>query len=226
MSTNRWFRTMTRASLLGVIAGVVMPLMACREEPAAPTRDAAPTFNFMNNPDNGNIRIVRYETGFAFSWTDPNTGLRATHTTFPIADIDGNPETDCGPQEVLDPVAEQDVGLLQDPASISRIRANVKGPVWIIIRDVNQAGNCFGNKLIAQGTGQIHYTDNDIFGAGPEGGNTNAFGFMGQGTVTTVDGSRRHYNGALHYTFRFLGGDPNDPANYDLEVRNVFVNMK
>jgi hypothetical protein len=49
---------------------------------------------------------------------------------------------------------------------------------------------------------------------------------MAQGTVTSVDdGSELRYNGALRYTFRFLGGDPSDPANYDLQVRQVFANV-
>jgi hypothetical protein len=225
MSTTHWFRTVTRATLLSAVAGVATLLIACQGEPVAPTRNAAPTFDFMNNPDNGNIRIVRHGTDIAVSWTDPKTGLRATHTTFPIP-FNGSPETDCGPQSALDPVAQQEVGLLVDPVFLSQIRANAKGTVWIIIRDVNQPGDCYGNKLIAEGTGELHYTDNDTWGAGPEGGNTNAFGWMAQGTVTSVDdGSELRYNGALRYTFRFLGGDPSDPANYDLQVRQVFANV-
>lgn len=204
------------ASLLTVVVGVPVLLIGCRGEPAAPVRREGPAFDWMNNPDNGNIRIRRYQTGFAISWTDPTTGLRATHTTFPLS-------ATCGPLSVLDPVDVQDVGLLTDP----KVHQNLNGPVWIIIRDVTQSGTCFGNKLIGQGTGQIHYTDNDFFGPGPEGGNSDAFGFMAQGDVTpTGGGAQLHYNGALRFTARFLGGDPSDPNNYDVQIRTRFVNVR
>ena len=45
----------------------------------------------------------------------------------------------------------------------------MQGPLWVIIRDVNQAGDCYGVKLVAEGWGEMQVTDNDIFGVGPEG---------------------------------------------------------
>ena len=150
----------------------------------------------MNNPDNGNPRIVRFgESFFAVSWTDPDNGLRATHTNFPIG-----VEPDCGPQELLDPVDVQNVGLLVDPFFESQIRANVQGPAWVIVRDVMQAGDCYGNKLVAEGMGNVHYTDNDIFFVGPEAPNANAWGFRGNGVLTTPAGGRVRYNGHSHFT--------------------------
>lgn len=50
----------------------------------------------------------------------------------------------------------------------------MQGPLWVIIWDVNQAGDCYGVKLVAEGWGEMQVTDNDIFGVGPEGNNANA----------------------------------------------------
>jgi hypothetical protein len=200
---------------------LLVPLLvvACDRQPVAPAFEAGPhntASSWMNNPDNGNIRITRYGTDFAVSWTDPTTGLRATHTTFPIP-FGGAPETDCGPQALLDPIAEQDAGLLVDPVFLSDLRANLMGPVWIIVRDVTQAGDCYGARLVAEGMGTVHYTDNDVFSAGPGEPNTNAWGFMATGDLVTVAGVGALYSGHARLAFR-QGGD--------VEVLTSIVNLK
>lgn len=184
-----------------LIVSLLTGLTACDRQPAAPATEDTPSLNWMNNPDNGNIRIARFQEHFAFSWTDPRNGLRATHTTFPIPFMDA-PETDCGPQEELTPLDVQDVGLI-DAIDLfaSQIRRNMEGPLWVIIRDVNQAGSCYGNRLIAEGWGEMHYSDNDLFGAGPEDNNANAWGFGGKGTLVTPQGEQVRYSGHARFTF-------------------------
>jgi hypothetical protein len=184
----------------------LLPLVfaACTERaPIAPIDDG-PAFSWMNNPDNGNLRIYRYESDFAISWTDAKTGLRATHTTYPIG-----AEPDCGPQGLLDPIAAQDVGLEDvDDFLASWFHSQAQGDVWLIVRDVNQAGDCYNNLLVGQGTANIRYTDNDVFAwypawQDPPTGepalrqNNNSYGFMANGSVTTVDGEVLRYSGHL-----------------------------
>jgi hypothetical protein len=208
-------RAPATALLLVLGLGAPLALAGCGREATGPAGATTPAFDWMNNPDNGNVRFARFELDYFMSWTDPSKGLRALHTTYPLS-------PDCGPQDVLDPIDAQNIGLSTDP----KIRANWQGPVWIVIRDVTQPGTCFGNKLVAQGPGRLHYTDNDFSGPGPDAANTNAFGWMGAGEVTTPDGVRLHYNGSLRYTARFLGGDPTDPASYDIRIRTSSVNLK
>ena len=169
-------------------------LAACDGQPPTSVVDR-PELNWMNNPDNGNVRIARFQEHFAASWTDPRNGLRATHTTFPL----GN----CGPQVELDPLDVQDVGLFIDGDEffLSWLHRNSKGRLWVIVRDPSQAGTCFGNKLIAEGWGEMHYTDNDLFGTGPDDKNANAWGFGGRGTLVTPQGKQVRYSGHARFTF-------------------------
>ena len=173
-----------------LLAGVT----ACDGQPPTSTVEK-PELNWMNNPDNGNIRIARFQEHFAVSWTDPRNGLRATHTTFPL----GN----CGPQVDLDPLDVQDVGLFIDTDEffLSWLHRNMKGRLWVIVRDPSQAGSCFGNKLIAEGWGEMHLTDNDLFGAGPDDNNANAWGFGGRGTLITPQLNQLRYSGHARFTF-------------------------
>lgn len=182
------------------IVSVLLVVPACEREAVAPVDAAVPAFSWMNNPDNGNPRIVRFEEEFILCWSDAENGLRACHSTIPLGDAD---EPDCGPQEVLDPVERQDVGLFDPNVEffVNWLHAHVKGEVWITVRDETQPGSCFDNELIAEGRGKVHYTDNDLFGAGPEHPNTNAFGFRAQGQLITPEGATVQYNGHVHSTF-------------------------
>lgn len=145
--------------------------------------------DWMNNPDNGNLRIVRFEEEFAVSWSDASNGLRATHSTFPLG-------PDCGPQEELDPLNQQIVGTIDpDDFFASWLRWHAKGSVWVTVRDLTQPGDCFGNRLVAEGWGELINTDNDLFGLAPGDKNANAWGAMATGTLTAVDGSLFRYEG-------------------------------
>jgi hypothetical protein len=201
--------------LLSLIAGV----MSCDRQASAPSDAAdAPGFNWTNNPDNGNFRIQRFEDFLATSWTDFGNGLRATHTTVPLP-IGLPQETDCGPQQRLDDIALQFVGLDE------WFRVNATGRVWVVIRDVTQAGDCFGNVLVAEGWGQIRYTDNDAFGFTGEGDNqnSNAWGFMASGTLTRAGGGTLRYVGHARFIAAAELGEDGFPilkgANFQVNVR-------
>ena len=165
----------------------------------APAARGDPAFNWMNNPDNGNVRIMRFEDVFIVCWSDDENGLRACHSTIPLGD---GTETDCGPQDVLDPVENQFVGLIDEiDFFASWLHANAKGRVWITVRDLTQPGDCFDNLLVAEGWGRAHYVDNDLFGVGEGDKNANAWGFRAQGKLTTPDGGTLVYNGHFHGVF-------------------------
>lgn len=203
---------------------VPLLLLACDRQPAAPAVDDGPSFNWMNNPDIENLQIHRFMDHYAVSWTDPKTGLRATHTTYPIGD-----EPDCSPQGLLDDLVDlQDVGIYEDDFLTSRIRSMLQGEdVWLIVRDVTQAGDCYGNALVGQGTARIRGTDNDVLAWYPvfETGepslrnNNNAYGWSAHGNLTTVGGEVLQYNGHFREVW--------DPQNswYDPITDELYVHV-
>lgn len=183
-------------------------IAACSQEPVAPTSQqvsTGPSYNWMNNPDNGNPRIFRGEGFFGVCWTDPSNGLRACHLTFPLG---GGEYPDCGLEEDSDPIEFQDVGIFNpdDPFS-SWLHRVVKGPVFITVRDLNQAGACAGAALVAEGWGEFRSQDNNVFNS-DLGGNTNAWRFAGNSNdLRAPDGSRFVYNGLWNFTFNNNTGE-------------------
>jgi hypothetical protein len=81
---------------------VPLLLLACEREPVAPAVDESPTFNYMNNPDNGNPQVWRNESDAAYRWFDGS--LRATVTTVPLVG-----QGTCGPASSLDVWQWQDL---------------------------------------------------------------------------------------------------------------------
>jgi hypothetical protein len=192
-----------RSALFMVSVLLVVP--ACEREPVALADAEILASSWMNNPDNGNPRISRFEGEAIFCWSDAENGLRACHSTIPLGEGD---EADCGPQEVLDPVEVQDVGLFDTNVDffVNWLRRNAKGQVWITVRDETQPGTCFDNELIAEGWGEFHINDNDVFGTLPDDHNANAWGFRAQGRLTTPEGGTVAYNGHLHFRFNNAAG--------------------
>jgi hypothetical protein len=118
--------------------------------------------------------------------------LRVCQATFPLG---GGTEPDCGLQSDIAGGAYQTVAL---PDGIRELN-KAKGVVWVTVRDLTQPGVCFGNQLVGEGWGTLHYTDNDA--AGTADPNANAFGFMGSGTVTAPSGNTLKYSGHIRVTF-------------------------
>ena len=169
-------------------------LVACTDQPA-PTESSvldAPTLDWMNNPDNGNLNIFRAEFHWRVCWTDASNGLRVCHTTVPFGP---DPQTACDIQGEGDPVAYQDVGLWGGDF----FHAVAHGTTWVVVRDMNAEGDCFGRALVAEGWGNFGYNDNDISGSTDP--NANTWMFRGQGRLEATDGSKVHYNGVRHLQF-------------------------
>lgn len=185
-------------------------------EPAADQVAEAPAFNWMNNPDNGNIRIDRGETHWIMCWTDPDNGFRACHATYPLGGA--TPDPDCGLQEDADLLEWQDVGEWVEPEWwTSEIHEVLKGDVFITVRDENTAGECFGDALVAEGWGRLMINDNDIFGVEEGDPNANTWQFKGQGQLVTPDGEKAAYNGKMHFIYSEAGG---------FKVAQLFVRVR
>jgi len=186
-----------------IILSLFMALTSCGREPVAPVPSDGTAFNWMNNPDGGSVRISRVEEGFIACWSDgaadAATGLRACHSTFPLGG--DTPDPDCGPQEKLDPIQIQRVGIEEADLFTSWLRQNAKGVLWITVRDLNQPGTCFGSRLVAEGWGTFHNNDNDLFGTAPGDKNANAWRLAAQGRLLTPTKRIVTYNGHLHFVF-------------------------
>jgi hypothetical protein len=191
--------------------------VSCDQQLVEPTADQAvaeaPAFNWMNNPDNGNFKVWRDAYGLRMCWSDPDSGLRVCHATYPL----GTPEPDCDLQQVEAPLSYQDVGWLDIAADWCDydLKAHQQGAVWITIRDPNTAGECVGAALVAEGWGKIRINDNDVCGVEPDDPSVNVWSFRAQGKITAVGGERVVYNGLAHYSWSHAAG----------WKENVFVNL-
>jgi hypothetical protein len=190
----------------GIPLVLLLSAAACEQQPVAPSGDGSPAFASAKLDKN---QVLRFQDHFANSWTGTGTSLRATHTTFPIPDFDGQPETDCGPQTDLSPINFKQVGVV-NPIDFfaSELHLKADGPVWVIVRDLSQPGDCYGVTLVAEGPGEIRYVDNDAFGVAPGEFAKNEWGFKANGTLTTPDGRQLSYQGTAHYTVKVSGGEP------------------
>lgn len=169
----------------------LIPLLAlaCGQEPVAPVA-AGPSANWMNNPDNGNVKILRYGWDWTISFTDPDNGLRATHTTVPLA-----PGQACGPTGPVAMVEAQDV--VHGPLDLTSrwIEVGQAADIWIVVRDLNQPGNCYGRLLLAEGPGRMIYNDNDWYAFLATRANVNTYGQRGHGNLVAPDGRAMRYSG-------------------------------
>jgi hypothetical protein len=161
-------------------------IASCTDQPTAtegPTLDA-PSLNFMNNPDNGNPKVWRYEDGAFLLIFDSDSPLVAVHTTFP----------NCGGE--LQPVSVQEiVDNPNDPFSDQVRQLLQADDINIYIVDLSASGACFGFGLVASGTGNLVNTDNDFWAFLHDNPNANAFGFTAQGSLTSPGGAGVRYSG-------------------------------
>ncbi|HSM17007.1 MAG TPA: hypothetical protein VK845_08455 [Gemmatimonadales bacterium] len=182
-----------RIAACALVVGALV--VACAEptptDPAETTSVAGPSFNWMNNPDNGNFKIYRDAFDWINCWSDAENGLRVCQGTVPLG---GGSEPDCGLQQDEAPASYQDVGFYVGEVPESWLHALMQGDAYITIRDENTAGDCFGDALVAQGWGRMSSNDNDVFGTG-DGANANTWRYRGHGVLTAIDGSQVMYNG-------------------------------
>lgn len=184
-----------RKSLIVVLA---LLAFACDKQPTAPS-SSTPVFNYMNNPDNGNFKLVRFQLGYAFCWTDPSNGLRVCNNTVPMGST-GNRDPDCGLQAAIDGIDHQHL-IVQDNVDpyAAEIHLNDMGDVWVTVRDMTQPGTCFNTRLVAEGLASFHLVDNDMMGTVAGERNTNTWGYNVEGMLTTPEGQLVHYLGQARF---------------------------
>jgi hypothetical protein len=169
---------------------------SCEQQPVDPIDEhavaEAPSFDWMNNPDNGNEKVYRsYEDFIICIGFDNAPDLRACHSNIPLGD---GTETDCGLQQAEAPTSYQDVGTLnEDNFFDNDFRKIQKGDVWVTIRDLSQPGDCFGDALVAEGWAKFVGTDNDIFGSGDDP-HTNSWSNKFEGKLMTPGGDEVSYS--------------------------------
>lgn len=178
-----------------LVALAVLAAAACTEAPTEPVPNresgvvsiegSTTLDNFLNNPDNGNSRILRVESEPVLALFDdtPGSSLLALHSSFPI----------CG--GTLIPVSVQEIHHNPDDPFTGRIMAILQGKdinIWVV--DLANPGSCFGRELVAGGTGRLQATDNDVYPPFWGGSNANAYGYMANATLTTPSGAQAHYN--------------------------------
>ncbi|MEJ2548509.1 MAG: hypothetical protein P8125_11980 [Gemmatimonadota bacterium] len=181
-----------------VLALVALVSVSCEQQPVEPQNEqvSEATFDFLNNPDNGNPRITRYEDYWRFCWSDADSEYRyrVCHVSFPYPEPQGCDISDLGP-----PLSHFDLGDwdVDNP----RIHHIIKGETWVTIRDTWQEGDCFGNVEVASGWGKFMHLDNDVFGTAEGDRNANTWQYKGTGQLMTPGGDEVAYNGRLHLLF-------------------------
>lgn len=194
-----------------LIAGLLATFaLACADDPAAPpATPAGPAYGFVNNPDNGNPRIVRFETGMGFFLVDPGTDM---FSVIASADVLGG----CNQNPTFFSFVElQQVIDDPDDPMASRVRQIVLGNgLYIaVFEDFNgwavsgfDCGELL-DRLIGEGSGKVRATDNDLWAFLNQHANKNAFGFVAHGTVELAGGGTAGY----HALSRCVGRPP-EPA--------------
>ena len=178
-----------------VVALVTFVAVSCDQQPVEPPADQvaeAPAFNWMNNPDNGNVKIYRSYFDFTICIGFDNLpDILACHSTVPLG---SDPESDCGLQQAEAPLSYQDVGSFnEDEFFDNDFHMVQQGDVWVTVRDQSQAGGCFGDALVAEGWAKYVGTDNDIFGAGDDT-HTNSWSNSFTGKLMTPGGEEVSYS--------------------------------
>jgi len=173
---------------------VPLLLVACGREPAAPaTAPNGPAFDFINNPDNGNPRIVRFGDRVGFLLVDAEANLfslqAATNRQFGCV----NPPTYLtfhDVQQILENPDDPEAGQIHE----LRI---LKDAYIAVFQGPYPFSDCadLASRKLAEGFGSFRNTDNDLVIFLRETNNFNAFGFVAQGTLQRVGGGTAHYNG-------------------------------
>ena len=110
---------------LSIPVALLVSLLGCDQQPVAPVVGAGPDLVRAEKVDPNKNQVIRFQDHFAQSWTDANSSLRATHTTFPIP-LFGEPEPDCGPQEDLAMIDFKQVGVV-DPVDFFASELHING---------------------------------------------------------------------------------------------------
>jgi hypothetical protein len=204
--------------LLTLVAFVAV---SCDQQPVEPQPDqvAEATFDWMNNPDNGNPKILRYEDEYWWQPWDVDREWLGIMQTEPAPWF-------CDLGEDSGPIAFQ--RIVHDPEveeGLEKLLA--KGEVWVAVWDASScnwdagypdcAVSCdffTSTEPIATGYAKVSQRDNDLNAWTCERNSTNVWGTKSQGQLDLTDGSGTV---AFNYNYRAVwhhGPDCDVPPDY------------
>src|SRR5574341_225859 len=181
------------------IAGTVMVglalLAACADRTTSTAVRAGPalSFDFINNPDNGNPRIVRFGDRFGFLLIDAEANLfslqAGTNRQFGCVD----PPTYLTFHDVQQILLNPDDPLA---GAIHELRI-LEDAYLAVYQGPFPFSDCadLASRKLAEGFGSFRNTDNDLAPFLRDHQNFNAFGFVAEGRLQRVGGGTAHYNG-------------------------------
>ena len=188
------------------VLGVALPvalLVACNDQATAPEANTpAVAANFMNNPDNGNLKITR--VGGSYWWIAWDDGrYEAWHITGPGGA--GMDPAVCGrgPDWPYF-TASQMVWPNQEEWWTSIVHSHDIGELWVVILDTQTPGDCLGMAAVAQGPARFQAIYTDVLSGwfGFENGRANSWvaNFKSNGDLTDPTGRTVRYSGHLKLT--------------------------
>jgi hypothetical protein len=173
-------------------------LAGCADQtyPTAARAGPGPSFDFANNPDNGNPRIVRFGDRLGFLLVDAEANLfslqAGTNRQFGCV----NPPTYLTFHDVQQILLNPD-----DPFAAAIHELRILSDAYIAVYQgpfpgvpISDCADLLSRKL-AEGFGSFRNTDNDLAPFLRDHHNFNAFGFVAQGTLQRVGGGTARYYG-------------------------------
>jgi len=180
------------ARSLGSVLVALLVGAACTERPGPTAVRGGPSFDFVNNPDNGNPRILRFGSTAGWVIVDVESNLFSLQAGT-------NRQFGCHAADVFDVMSVQRLLSNPDDPIARAMEVRLGQDVYIaVFQGPFPFTDCADlmSRKIAEGTGHFVNTDNDLAPFLRDHNNSNAFGFTAQGTLYLVDGSGRvHYNG-------------------------------
>lgn len=178
---------------LGPTLVALFGIAACSEPSGFAAAPGGPSFDFLENTDNGNPRILRIGSTGGWLLVD------AEHNLFSVQ-AGTNRQFGCHSADVFDVISMQHLlSNPDDPAARAMMAPGLGEDVYLAVyRGPFPFANCADlmSRKIAEGTGRFVITDNDLAPLDRVNHNHNAFGFTAHGTLDRVDGAGTvHYNG-------------------------------
>jgi hypothetical protein len=184
--------------IIGLGALSVVPI-ACTESPAQPhtALGVSPLANVSWNPDNGNPRIIRGLDNTGFLVIDPTTDMFSIQSW-------GDGQFGCNGTPTLYSYEDFQVVLRDpnDPAGAQFHVLELGHGIYIAVfqgwsgwlASGMDCGNLPARK-VAEGSGNLRFTDNDYFAPFHDSHNSDAYGFVANGRLSLVGGGTANYTG-------------------------------
>ena len=179
--------------IIGVGALSVVPI-ACTESPAQPHTAVrvGPLASVSWNPDNGNPRIIRGLDNTGFLVIDPATDMFSIQSW-------GNGQFGCNGTPTL--YSYEDYQVVQHASGQLNVLELGQG-IYIAVFQGWDGWAASGMdcadlpaRKLAEGSGNLRFTDNDYFAPFRDSHNSDAYGFVANGRLSRIGGGTANYTG-------------------------------